>query len=209
MGSSNFWHPWQQSLGRIPLHYKTKHFWFLKTGVGVKPWGARTIVRRSTLWNPPPHHWFIQRMHTFGSMWDLGLKAGRAHHHCPWLRPEGRRAFRHVKLKKKKKIAWNWEGKKKEEKDHVLIKPWKMKRTQLRKPATRLRVWKYESRAATSGGELWERGRYRAVSQGSLSSSLHTLPSPHVLYLFSHRLWRPSESSTTQLKHPEHSTLAF
>lgn len=41
--------------------------------------------------------------------------------------------------------------------------------------------------------------------QGFLSNALEAPSSPRLLYLCSHALWRPNQSSTTHLKYPEHS----
>lgn len=48
-----------------------------------------------------------------------------------------------------------------------------------------------------------------STTRGFLSKALEALSSPRLLYLYSHSLWRPDESSVTHLKYPEHSISSY
>lgn len=48
-----------------------------------------------------------------------------------------------------------------------------------------------------------------STPRGFLSSALEAVSSPRLLYLYSHSLWRPDESSVTHLKYPEHSISSY
>lgn len=105
--------------------------------------------------------------------------------------------------------AWNAE-KKGKQKDHILIKPQRRKRCCLQ-ISNKLQAVETEGRHSAGGKEPREAGRYWGSEPAEcyprfLSSAPEALPSPRWLYLYSHPLWRPDESSVTHWKYPELST---
>lgn len=120
VGSPYPWHPGNKILGRIPLPFKTQHFWSLKTEVGGKPWVA---VQQ---WEGPL---YLESSSTslihlaYVHIWKHvgpGAESWRSQSLPMTQRSEGSRAFWYERLKKKK-FGLKLKAKRFFLKNHILI----------------------------------------------------------------------------------------
>lgn len=130
VGSTDFWHPWQRSPGPNSSSLGTKHSGLLKIRVGGTPWGACTVVRRSTRSGILLHTIDSSSKCTY--LEACGTWGGKlVEPSLPVTQAWRQQSFLTHKTKKKKSFAWNWEKKKKKD---ILISPEKRKRYYLQNP---------------------------------------------------------------------------
>ena len=151
MRSPNLWYPWQQSTGQNSSTQNTTLLALAELGWERSPWqpaqqgeGPPYLESSSTsLIHPANVHIWKHVGPGVESWWRQSLPMTQ--------RSEGRRVFWYVKIKRKEVLP---------ETERIKIRKkmhpynyWKMRKTLLRKPATRLGVWKLQGQ---QGGAVEE-----------------------------------------------------